>query len=191
MRIFGGLLIGIVIAFIASGIHEGMHWLFIVPFDGSVADWHWLPNPGWDAVEISPDPWGTIALFAGGLTASLFLTVCLWCVIWRIRNMKNLFWWFLGIPLAFTAPLQFGAGILEGAANDIYANQSSLIGSIGVIYNGFGFVDTIHKLGIQRRLVTAGSHKGFMDPFSPMKPGEEKDLKNMQKEMLHKLKKQF
>ena len=119
MRIFGGLLIGIVIVLVASGIHEGTHWLFIVPFDGSVADWHWLPNPGWDTIEFSPAPWGTVALFAGGLTASLFLIACLSCVIWRLRYIKNPFWWFLGAPLAFIAPLQFAAGILEGAANHL------------------------------------------------------------------------
>lgn len=40
--------------------------------------------------------------------------------------------------------------------------------------DGFGFVDTLQKLGVQRRLLTAGDHKGFLDPFSPMKPDEQK-----------------
>ena len=56
---------------------------------------------------------------------------------------------------------------IASAADDIYADPASLVGSIGVMYNGFGFVGTLEKLGIQRRLLTAGDHKDFMDPFSP------------------------
>jgi protease-4 len=59
---------------------------------------------------------------------------------------------------------------VASAADDIYANPSSIVGSIGVLINGFGFVDTLNKLGIERRLLTAGSEKGFLDPFSPAKP---------------------
>lgn len=59
---------------------------------------------------------------------------------------------------------------IAAAAHDIYADPSSIVGSIGVIYNGFGFVDTMEKLGVSRRLVTAGAHKGFLDQFSPEKP---------------------
>lgn len=65
-----------------------------------------------------------------------------------------------------------GGYYVASAADDIYANKASLVGSIGVIMNGFGFVDTLKKLGIQRRLYTAGKHKGFLDPFSPVKPDE-------------------
>jgi len=54
----------------------------------------------------------------------------------------------------------------------IYADKASIVGSIGVLMNGFGFVDTLKKLGIERRLMTAGDHKGFLDPFQPVKPGE-------------------
>jgi protease-4 len=53
------------------------------------------------------------------------------------------------------------------AADEIYANPASIVGSIGVLFNGFGFVDTLQKLGITRRLHTAGKNKGFLDPFSP------------------------
>ena len=70
---------------------------------------------------------------------------------------------------------------IAAAADDIYASPSSLVGSIGVIFNGFGFVDTLKKVGAERRLITAGSHKGFMDPFTPMKKSEvtfTKDLLN-------------
>ncbi len=65
------------------------------------------------------------------------------------------------------------------AANEIYANPASIVGSIGVIYNGFGFNDLMKKVGVSRRLVTAGQYKGFMDPFSPEQPKEEKMLQKM------------
>jgi protease-4 len=56
------------------------------------------------------------------------------------------------------------------AADKIYADKASVVGSIGVLMNGFGFVDALQKLGIERRLLTAGDHKGFLDPFSPQNP---------------------
>jgi protease-4 len=65
------------------------------------------------------------------------------------------------------------------AADEIYANQGSIVGSIGVIYNGFGFTDLMKKVGVSRRLVTAGEYKGFMDPFSPEQPKEKQMLQNM------------
>jgi protease-4 len=65
-----------------------------------------------------------------------------------------------------------GGYYIAAAAEKIYANKASVVGSIGVIMSGFGFVDTIHKLGIERRLITAGESKGFLDPFSPLKPEE-------------------
>jgi len=63
-----------------------------------------------------------------------------------------------------------GAYYIAASANYIYADQASLVGSIGVLMNGFGFVDTLQKVGAERRLLTAGSEKGFLDPFSPEKP---------------------
>lgn len=62
---------------------------------------------------------------------------------------------------------------IASATDDIYANPASLVGSIGVLLDGFGFVDTMQKLGVQRRLLTSGDHKGFLDPFSPIKPDEQ------------------
>lgn len=56
---------------------------------------------------------------------------------------------------------------VAAAADEIYANPVSMIGSIGVVYNGFGFSSAMEKLGIDRRLQTAGANKGFLDPFSP------------------------
>ncbi|MCP3676770.1 MAG: S49 family peptidase, partial [Deltaproteobacteria bacterium] len=58
------------------------------------------------------------------------------------------------------------------AADKIYADKSSVVGSIGVRMDGFGYVETIKKLGVERRLLTAGDHKGFLDPFLPVKQDE-------------------
>ena len=56
------------------------------------------------------------------------------------------------------------------AADEIYASRGSLIGSIGVLMDGYGFTGTMQKLGVERRLLTAGENKGFLDPFSPLEP---------------------
>jgi len=56
------------------------------------------------------------------------------------------------------------------AADRIYVDQASLVGSIGVLMDGFGFTGTMQKLGVERRLLTAGENKGFLDPFSPLNP---------------------
>jgi protease-4 len=64
------------------------------------------------------------------------------------------------------------AYFIASSADYIYANPASLVGSIGVLMDGFGFVDTMQKVGVQRRLITSGSHKGFLDPFSPIKPDD-------------------
>ena len=53
------------------------------------------------------------------------------------------------------------------AADKIYVNRSSIVGSIGVLMDGFGFTGTMDKVGVERRLLTAGANKGFLDPFSP------------------------
>ena len=53
------------------------------------------------------------------------------------------------------------------AADRIYVNKASIVGSIGVLMDGFGFTGTMDKLGVERRLLTAGENKGFLDPFSP------------------------
>ncbi|MCF6203451.1 MAG: signal peptide peptidase SppA [Methylococcaceae bacterium] len=65
-----------------------------------------------------------------------------------------------------------GGYYIAAAADKIYVNQSSMIGSIGVIMNGFGFVNVMEKLGVDRRLLIAGEHKALMDPFSPVKQEE-------------------
>ncbi len=65
-----------------------------------------------------------------------------------------------------------GGYYIASAAENIYADKASLVGSIGVIMSGFGFVDTIQKLGIERRVRHAGENKSFMDPFVPLKEDE-------------------
>jgi protease IV len=60
-----------------------------------------------------------------------------------------------------------GAYYVAVAADDIYVDKASLVGSIGVLMDGFGFVGLMDKLGIERRLLTAGENKGMLDPFSP------------------------
>lgn len=61
-----------------------------------------------------------------------------------------------------------GAYYVAMAANEVFANQASLVGSIGVISSGFGFTDLMDKLGIERRTMTAGTNKALLDPFSPL-----------------------
>jgi protease-4 len=68
---------------------------------------------------------------------------------------------------------------IASAADEIYADKGSLVGSIGVLMNGFGFVDAIDKLGVERRLMTAGEHKGFLDAFSPVNEQEKKHMQSM------------
>lgn len=76
-----------------------------------------------------------------------------------------------------------GGYYVAASADKIYASQSSLVGSIGVLMNGFGFVEAMDKLGVERRLLTAGERKGFLDPFSPTKPEEVEHVQNMLKEI--------
>lgn len=60
-----------------------------------------------------------------------------------------------------------GAYYIAAAADEIYADKASLVGSIGVVGSSFGFVEAMEKLGVERRQYTAGEHKGFLDPFLP------------------------
>lgn len=61
-----------------------------------------------------------------------------------------------------------GGYFVAAGADKIYVTKSSLVGSIGVLMNGFGFTGLMDKLGVDRRLITAGEHKGMLDPFSPL-----------------------
>ncbi|MET0048009.1 MAG: signal peptide peptidase SppA [Sedimenticola sp.] len=80
-----------------------------------------------------------------------------------------------------------GGYYIASAADKIYVDKASIVGSIGVLMNGFGFVDGMQKLGVERRLMTAGEHKGIMDPFSPVK---EEEREHMQ-QLLDKIHQQF
>lgn len=61
-----------------------------------------------------------------------------------------------------------GGYYVAAAADRIYVDKASLVGSIGVLMDGFGFTELMSKLGVERRLLTAGDNKGFLDPFSPL-----------------------
>jgi protease-4 len=72
-----------------------------------------------------------------------------------------------------------GGYYVAAAADKIYVNKASMIGSIGVLMNGFGFTGTMEKLGVERRLITAGENKGFLDPFSPMNDEQREHAQKM------------
>ena len=72
---------------------------------------------------------------------------------------------------------------LATAADEIYVDLSSIVGSIGVIYSGFGFQKLIENYGIERRIHTAGEEKSFLDPFKPENAEDIDRLINLQKEI--------
>ena len=63
-----------------------------------------------------------------------------------------------------------GAYYMAVGADEIFVDKASIVGSIGVLMDGFGFTGTMDKLGVERRLITAGANKGMLDPYSPLKP---------------------
>ncbi|PCI21582.1 MAG: S49 family peptidase [Piscirickettsiaceae bacterium] len=72
-----------------------------------------------------------------------------------------------------------GGYYIASATDKIFVNESSIVGSIGVVMNGFGFTEAMKTLGIERRLYTAGSHKGFLDPFSKVNNDEKSHVQKM------------
>jgi ClpP class serine protease len=76
-----------------------------------------------------------------------------------------------------------GGYMLACAADEIVGDPSSIVGSIGVIGASFGFTDAIRKLGIERRIFTAGDHKSTLDPFLPVKEDDVVRLKAIQEEI--------
>ena len=70
------------------------------------------------------------------------------------------------------------------SADRVYVDKASIVGSIGVLMDGFGFVGTMEKLGIERRLMTAGGNKGMLDPYSPLKP-EQAELAQTMLDQIH------
>jgi signal peptide peptidase SppA len=76
-----------------------------------------------------------------------------------------------------------GGYYLAVAGDEIYADASSIVGSIGVISASFGFTKAIERLGIERRVYTAGAYKGALDPFQPEKPEDIDRLKTIQRDV--------
>ncbi|PZO14091.1 MAG: S49 family peptidase [Burkholderiales bacterium] len=68
---------------------------------------------------------------------------------------------------------------IAAAADNIYVDKASLVGSIGVLMDGFGFTGLMEKLGIERRLMTAGANKGLLDPFSPQDESQRLFMQNL------------
>ena len=86
--------------------------------------------------------------------------------------------------LAFVEDVAASGGYwLACAADEIFANACSIVGSIGVISAGFGFTDAIARLGIERRVHTAGARKGLLDPFRPEEPDDLELLRELQLEI--------
>ncbi len=80
-----------------------------------------------------------------------------------------------------------GGYYIAAAADQIYVDKASIVGSIGVLMDGYGFEDTMKNLGVERRLLTAGEHKALMDPFSPLKEFDRSHVQGM----LDQIHKQF
>ncbi|HTD07160.1 S49 family peptidase [Undibacterium sp.] len=80
-----------------------------------------------------------------------------------------------------------GGYYIAASADEIYVNKASIVGSIGVLMDGFGFTGLMDKVGIERRLMTAGENKGFMDPFSPQSDKQ----KAFSQTMLNEIHQQF
>ena len=72
-----------------------------------------------------------------------------------------------------------GCYFAVAGVDKIYASPSSVVGSIGVLMDGFGFVEAMKKFGVERRLMTAGENKGIMDPFSPLKTSDQKHVQGV------------
>ena len=80
-----------------------------------------------------------------------------------------------------------GGYYVAAAADKIFVDKASIVGSIGVLMDSFGFTGTMEKLGVERRLLTAGENKGFLDPFSPINAGQ----KEYAQKMLNEIHQQF
>jgi len=80
-----------------------------------------------------------------------------------------------------------GGYYIAVAADKIYVDKASIVGSIGVLMDGFGFTGTMQKLGVERRLLTAGENKAILDPFSPVNPKHQE----FAQQMLNQIHQQF
>jgi protease-4 len=80
-----------------------------------------------------------------------------------------------------------GGYYVAAAADKIFVDKASIVGSIGVLMDGFGFTGAMDKVGVERRLITAGENKGFLDPFSPL----DRKQVDYAKQMLEEIHQQF
>lgn len=96
-----------------------------------------------------------------------------------------------GLPVyAFAEDVAASGGyMIACAADEIYADESSILGSIGVVSAGFGFTGLIEKLGVERRVHTAGESKAMLDPFQPERPEEVARLEALQRDVHENFKK--
>ncbi len=76
-----------------------------------------------------------------------------------------------------------GGYFIAAGADRIYVGKASIVGSIGVLMNGFGFTGLMDKIGVERRLITAGDNKGMLDPFSPLDEKDKKHVQTMMKDI--------
>ncbi|HET7365721.1 MAG TPA: S49 family peptidase [Burkholderiales bacterium] len=76
-----------------------------------------------------------------------------------------------------------GGYFVAAAADRIYVGKASIVGSIGVLMNGFGFTGLMDKLGVERRLITAGENKGMLDPFSPLREKDKEYINVLMKDI--------
>jgi serine protease SohB len=99
----------------------------------------------------------------------------------RIRQLSQA----KGVPvIAFVEDVAASGGyMIACAADEIFGDPSSIVGSIGVVGGSFGFHRLIEKIGVERRLYTSGEHKAMLDPFLPEEPGDVERLKAIQREI--------
>ena len=76
-----------------------------------------------------------------------------------------------------------GGYFIASAADKIFVNKSSIVGSIGVVFNGFGFVELLKKIGVERRLLVSGEKKSMLDPFLPKEETEEFIIQEMMEDL--------
>ena len=100
----------------------------------------------------------------------------------EIRRLRKLY---PAIPLYAVVEEMCASGgyYLAAAADRIFVDKASLVGSIGVVIEGFGFTGLMDKAGVDRRLLTAGKNKGFLDSFSPMSPEHKAHAQSMLNEI--------
>src|SRR3990172_12581572 len=96
----------------------------------------------------------------------------------EIRRLRGLY---PNIPMYAVVEDMCASGgyYIAAAADRIYVDKASIIGSIGVLLDGWGFTGTMEKLGVERRLLTAGENKAFMDPFSPVNAKHKEYAQNL------------